>query len=222
VLATRALLGDPLQLSYGVRRACSSTSRSIPAHDVDEPAAMFSSFRRVSWVRARHLCFALGSSSLPQSETMPKSVALTERASGQLDRDVATPLPPRVRRTRPAKLARYSAIIGTRLASYPELSAVRLFEECRAAGYAGGLSQLQIYVRQSFPPQLIPGPWSPGITSRPGAQRPTSAPRAAPAPAAPAPRTAPDNPAAATGCRARRPGGHRSDRCARDNSRWCC
>ncbi len=71
--------------------------------------------------------------------------------SGQLDRDVTTPLPPRVRRTRPGKLARYSAIIDARLACYPELSAVRLFEECRAAGYGGGLSQLQIYVRQRRP-----------------------------------------------------------------------
>ena len=63
--------------------------------------------------------------------------------TGQLDRDVTTPLPPRVRRTSPSKLAPYTAIIDTRLASYPELSAIRLFEECRAAGYAGGLSQLQ-------------------------------------------------------------------------------
>lgn len=71
--------------------------------------------------------------------------------TGQLDRDVTTPLPPRVRRTGPAKLAAYTAIIDARLASYPELSAVRLFEECRAAGYAGGLSQLQCYVRQTRP-----------------------------------------------------------------------
>jgi len=71
--------------------------------------------------------------------------------SGQLDRDVTTPLPPRVRRTGPSKLAQYTAIIQARLESYPELSAVRLFEECRAAGYAGGLSQLQCYVRQARP-----------------------------------------------------------------------
>jgi transposase len=71
--------------------------------------------------------------------------------TGQLDRDVTTPLPPRVRRTGPSKLAAYTAIIDTRLASYPELSAIRLFDECRAAGYAGGLSQLQCYVRQTRP-----------------------------------------------------------------------
>jgi len=71
--------------------------------------------------------------------------------TGQLDRDVTTPLPPRVRRTGPPKLAPYAAIIQARLESYPELSAVRLFEECRAAGYLGGLSQLQCYVRQMRP-----------------------------------------------------------------------
>jgi len=71
--------------------------------------------------------------------------------SGQLDRDVTTPPAPRVRQTGPAKLAPYTAIIDTRLASYPELSAIRLFEECRAAGYTGGLSQLQCYVRQMRP-----------------------------------------------------------------------
>lgn len=71
--------------------------------------------------------------------------------TGQLDRDVTTPLPPRARRKRPPKLAPYHAIIQARLASYPELSAVRLFEECRAAGYAGGLSQRQLYVRHARP-----------------------------------------------------------------------
>jgi len=49
------------------------------------------------------------------------------------------------------KLAPYTAIIQTRLETYPELSAVRLFDECRAAGYAGGLSQVQCYVRRVRP-----------------------------------------------------------------------
>lgn len=38
------------------------------------------------------------------------------------------------RRRRPSKLDPYKEIIDTRLAEYPELSAVRLFEEVRAAG----------------------------------------------------------------------------------------
>lgn len=54
--------------------------------------------------------------------------------TGQLERDLTGSVP-RVRRGRPTKLAPYTPIITTRLASYPELSAVRLFEEIRAAGY---------------------------------------------------------------------------------------
>ena len=72
-------------------------------------------------------------------------------ASGQLDQDVSGAMPARTRRPPPAKLAPYHAIIRTRLETYPALSAARLFAECRAAGYAGGLSQLQIFVRQTRP-----------------------------------------------------------------------
>lgn len=69
-------------------------------------------------------------------------------ASGQLDRPIGRPVgyPPR-----PTKLDRYQAIIRERLETYPELSAVRLFEEVRAAGYGGSLTQLKVYVRQVRP-----------------------------------------------------------------------
>ena len=72
-------------------------------------------------------------------------------ATGQLDRDLAEPLPPRTRPRRPTKLDSYQQIITTRLETYPALSAVRLFEECRAAGYAGCLTQLKRFVRQVRP-----------------------------------------------------------------------
>lgn len=71
--------------------------------------------------------------------------------TGQLDREVDARPAPRVRVTAPAKLAPFEPIIDARLAIYPELSAVRLFEEVRAAGYAGGLSQLKCYVRRVRP-----------------------------------------------------------------------
>lgn len=71
--------------------------------------------------------------------------------TGQLDREVDALPAPRVRVTAPAKLAPFEPIIDARLAIYPELSAVRLFEEVRAAGYAGGLSQLKCYVRRVRP-----------------------------------------------------------------------
>jgi transposase len=71
-------------------------------------------------------------------------------ATGQLDRDVdpATILryPPRA-----TKLDPYHALIRERLDTYPELTAVRLFEEVRAAGYAGSLTQLKVYVRRVRP-----------------------------------------------------------------------
>jgi len=72
-------------------------------------------------------------------------------ATGQLDQDVAALCAPRLRRPVPAKLEPYKGIITARLETYPELSAVRLFEEVRAAGYPGGLAQLQVFVRQIRP-----------------------------------------------------------------------
>lgn len=66
--------------------------------------------------------------------------------AGDLDRDVDTlrygPRPPM-----PTKLDAYKPIIDARLTAYPALSAVRLLDEIRAAGYAGGYSQLKAYVR---------------------------------------------------------------------------
>jgi transposase len=55
------------------------------------------------------------------------------------------------RRSILTKLDPYRPIIETRLAAYPALSAVRLLEEIRAAGYTGGYSQLTALVRQLRP-----------------------------------------------------------------------
>lgn len=71
--------------------------------------------------------------------------------TGQLDRDVSTVPPRRERAPQPVKLDPYKEIIRARLASYPELSAARLFAECRAAGYRGCRSQLQLFVRETRP-----------------------------------------------------------------------
>ena len=71
-------------------------------------------------------------------------------ATGQLTRDVDTPVP-RQYAPRPTQLAPYTGIITTRLATYPELSAVRLFEEVRAAGYPGGITQLRDFVARVRP-----------------------------------------------------------------------
>ncbi len=71
---------------------------------------------------------------------------------GDLDRDLdALPVQYGPRRPPPTKLDPYRAIIETRLAAYPALSAVRVLEEIRAAGYTGGYSQLKALVRQLRP-----------------------------------------------------------------------
>lgn len=46
------------------------------------------------------------------------------------------------------KIDPYRGIIQTRLGECPKLSAVRLLEECRAAGYDGGYTQVKEFVRE--------------------------------------------------------------------------
>lgn len=72
--------------------------------------------------------------------------------SGELDRDVdaeAVRYSPRPRV--PRKIDPYTGIIRARLEEFPELTAVRLFEEIRAAGYPGGYTQVKEYVREDRP-----------------------------------------------------------------------
>lgn len=71
--------------------------------------------------------------------------------TGQIDRDLDGPVPPRVRKAGTTKLAPFQPIITARLETYPELSAVRLFDECRAAGYTGGITQLRDWVQRVRP-----------------------------------------------------------------------
>ena len=71
---------------------------------------------------------------------------------GDLDRDLddeAVRYGPR--RLAPTKLDPYKPIIEARLAAYPDLSAVRLLDEIRAAGYPGGYSQLKAFVQRVRP-----------------------------------------------------------------------
>ena len=78
--------------------------------------------------------------------------------AGDLDRDLeATPVTYGPRDPVATKLDPYKGIIEARLAAYPALSAVRLLEEIRAAGYTGGYSQLKALVRQ-LRPVPVPAP----------------------------------------------------------------
>jgi transposase len=73
-------------------------------------------------------------------------------AGGQLDRDmddVAVHYSPRPQVSK--RLDPYRGIIQARLQSYPLLTAQRVFEEIRAAGYTGGYTQIKDYVRSIRP-----------------------------------------------------------------------
>jgi transposase len=71
-------------------------------------------------------------------------------ATGQLTRDVDAAAP-RHYAPRPTQLDPFIGIIAARLATYPELSAVRLFDEIRAAGYPGGITQVRDHVARVRP-----------------------------------------------------------------------
>jgi transposase len=72
----------------------------------------------------------------------------TEQLDRELDDEAVSyrPRPPIVR-----KLDPYRGIIQARLQAYPRLTAERIFEEIRAAGYAGGYTQIKEYVRRIRP-----------------------------------------------------------------------
>ena len=63
--------------------------------------------------------------------------------SGELERDLSEPLRYKARPPRPTKLDPYKDLIRTRLEAYPELSAIRLFEEVQAGGYDGSYSRVR-------------------------------------------------------------------------------
>ena len=76
--------------------------------------------------------------------------------TGQLDRELLAGR--RGYSPRPAvahKLDPYKAIIDTRLEAFPKLSAKRLFDEIRAAGYPGGYKRVQEYVRATRPREPV-------------------------------------------------------------------
>jgi len=71
-------------------------------------------------------------------------------ATGQLERDLAAEVHYRPRPPVTTKLDPYKPLLESRLAEFPELTA-RLFDEARAAGYAGSLTQLKAFVRRVRP-----------------------------------------------------------------------
>ena len=87
-----------------------------------------------------------------------RQVGVSERtvhhwiAAGELDRELdGEPVEYGPRQRRSSRLDPYKEIIEARLGEYPELSAVRLFREVRAAGYSGGYDQVKRHVREVRP-----------------------------------------------------------------------
>jgi transposase len=72
--------------------------------------------------------------------------------TGQLDRDLDhEPVHYKARPPVPRKIDRYKSIVHSRLEDYPELTATRVFQEIRAAGYPGSYTQVKEYVREVRP-----------------------------------------------------------------------
>ncbi len=79
--------------------------------------------------------------------------------SGQLDRDLAAGGTRYAARAPVAhKLDPYAGIIDARLEEFPKLSARRLFEEVRAAGYEGSYGGVRDYVREARPREPVEEP----------------------------------------------------------------
>lgn len=77
---------------------------------------------------------------------------------GELDRNLdSEEVRYRARPPAKSKLDPYKPMILARLEAYPDLSAVRLFEEVRAAGYPGSYCSVKVFVRHVRPrPALEP------------------------------------------------------------------
>lgn len=76
--------------------------------------------------------------------------------TGQLGRDLDDEaVRYKQRPARERKIDEYRGIVQSRLEEFSELSAVRLHDELRAAGYKGGYTQVKEYVRQVRPPRPV-------------------------------------------------------------------
>jgi transposase len=73
-------------------------------------------------------------------------------ATGQLERELdEAPVRYTPRPAIACKIDPFRNMIEVRLSEFPKLTSARLFEEVRAAGYAGGYTQIKEYVRQVRP-----------------------------------------------------------------------
>ena len=79
--------------------------------------------------------------------------------TGRLDRDLSAGARGYVPRAPVAhKLDPYKAITEARFAAFPKLSAKRMFDQVRAAGYPGGYERVRDYVSATRPRELVGAP----------------------------------------------------------------
>src|SRR5690606_8554052 len=103
----------------------------------------------------RYLEQGLSKSALARKLGISRDTIYRWIRNGELDRDLDHEgVRYRTRPPVPHKLDPYKPMILARLAAYPKLSAIRLFEEVRAAGYPGGYTRLRDYVREVRPRPL--------------------------------------------------------------------
>jgi transposase len=109
--------------------------------------------RRETRVLLRHyLEQGVGKSELAKRFGISRRTVYHWIETGQLDRDLdAQEVRYRPRPPVATQLDPYKAIIHARLEAFPLLTAQRLFEELRGAGYPGGYTQLKRYVRRVRP-----------------------------------------------------------------------
>ncbi len=89
-------------------------------------------------------------------------------AHGRAQREPQTALPVLPERTpRPQKIDDFRGKVAELLARYPEITAQRIFEELRAAGYGGGYTAVKKHVRQ-VRPKARPEPSLPTPSYGPG------------------------------------------------------
>ncbi len=116
----------------------------IVVSSLNEGGAMHGSDKRV--LVRHYLGQGVGKAEIARRLKIGRRTVYNWIADGTLDKgECESEYGPRP--TRPSKLDPFKGILEARLQDYPQLSAVRLLEEIKAAGYAGGYDQVKRYVR---------------------------------------------------------------------------
>ena len=135
--------GRELRFLAGARARRLEDSGTV-ASSLNEGGAMHGSDKRV--LVRHYLRQGVGKAEIARRLKIGRRTVYNWIAGGKLDKVECEseygPRPPR-----PSKLDPFKGIIQARLEDYPQLSAVRLPDEIKAAGYTGGCDQVKRHVR---------------------------------------------------------------------------